>query len=449
MNDWELAQECMDELKDVNRDLNPIHFSDQYIKTKKNKAGDVIGVTVLPVMENVKAVLNHYEIRLKYNKLTNKILCFKRFAYIGEMGDSFINDIEDKCIKQDFFIKKEKLTSQLCAIADEYAFNPIEDFLRKAYAKWDGKSRFDELCATLVTDKRQEELKRMYIKKFMITAVALQLSDKPISSQGMFVLQGPQGIGKTTWFKKLVPEHLRDQYFLEGKSLQLNNKVSIVECTSAWITELGEIASTFKKSDMDNLKAHITADKDRLRYPYGKSWQDRRRYVFYVGTVNEEQYLKDETGTRRFWTISVKDVNFNHNINLEQLWGEIVHFWEEGETHWFTKTEIELIMENNKEYEIRSELELMLETYFDFNDDEDRYWMKACDIYQELGMPKGVNAKKLGHALGQLGVYSQDGRSRIRYYAMPPCKFNYNHNEYQELTEEELGVALTRMAVYK
>ena len=145
----------------------------------------------------------------------------------------------------------------------------------------------------------------------------------------------------------------------------------------------------------------------------------------------------------------MKDVNFNHNINLEQLWGEIVHFWEEGETHWFTKTEIELIMENNKEYEIRSELELMLETYFDFNDDEDRYWMKACDIYQELGMPKGVNAKKLGHALGQLGVYSQDGRSRIRYYAMPPCKFNYNHNEYQELTEEELGVALTRMAVYK
>jgi hypothetical protein len=115
-------------------------------------------------------------------------------------------------------------------------------------------------------------------------------------------------------------------------------------------------------------------------------------------------------------------INYNHNINLDKVWGQAVYLWETGkETNYLTQEEQTEIQEHNKKYETKDSITLLIENRFDFNN-KLRYWMKASDIFTMLGSPMNLNTKKLGIALGRLGLEYKQGRARYKYYAMPKIK---------------------------
>mgnify|MGYP002626344246 FL=1 len=139
------------------------------------------------------------------------------------------------------------------------------------------------------------------------------------------VFQVKQGIGKTRFFEKLA---LKSSYFGEGICLDPRDKDSIIQATSKWISELGELGSTMKK-DMDSVKAFLTKSTDEYRTPYGRASLHYPRMTSFVGTVNEDEFLIDQTGNRRFVPIPLPlDLVIDYETQIKpfnalQLWSQV------------------------------------------------------------------------------------------------------------------------------
>lgn len=143
-----------------------------------------------------------------------------------------------------------------------------------------------------------------------------------IFTKGVLIFQGEQSIGKTSWFKKLLPNPV-NEYFLEGATLAPTNKDSISRVTSHGIVELGEADSTMKK-DIAALKAFLTSNKDVFRPPYGRVDNKLPRHTVFCASVNDNEYLVDPTGNSRFWTIPVLSLDYKHEIDMQQFWAQIL-----------------------------------------------------------------------------------------------------------------------------
>jgi len=109
-----------------------------------------------------------------------------------------------------------------------------------------------------------------------------------------------------------------------GKSLNFQDKDTLRRCGSNWIVELGEIETTFK-SDKEKLKSYITDETDLYRLPYGRADVHLARRTSFIGTCNSTQYLIDETGNRRFWTVPVEYIDLNALARFDalQLWLQV------------------------------------------------------------------------------------------------------------------------------
>ena len=153
----------------------------------------------------------------------------------------------------------------------------------------------------------------------------------PFSLDLILVFKGKQGIGKTRFFEHLA---MLPQYFGEGVCIDPRNKDSIIQATSNWICELGEIGSTLKK-DMDSVKAMLTKANDEYRLPYGRTTLKFPRMTSFVGTVNDDKFLIDQTGNRRFATVPISDdvhIDYNTQIrpfNSLQLWAQVYRIVQE------------------------------------------------------------------------------------------------------------------------
>lgn len=204
--------------------------------------------------------------------------------------------------------------------------NPVLDWVTRV--KWDGNPRLQlvsdhigtEIYGNNEDDKINEEFSKKYKEKvlrmwFLQCIAALDSAkNSPLShAQGIavpkyehiLVFVGDQGIQKTKFIKSLLPNELK-QYILTGHELDIKDKDNIKIAISHWITELGELDSTFKKSDISSLKAFLSKEDDQIRMPYAASESKFIRRTSFVGTVNDIQFLVDKTGNRRYLPLHVK-----------------------------------------------------------------------------------------------------------------------------------------------
>lgn len=232
------------------------------------------------------------------------------------------------------YISKSKIIDYITWYATNNRFNPILERIDKERTEkgWDGVDRIQYIFDIFGIDET-DTLSRVLIRKWLIQAYCglHNTIEQPFSLDIVLVFQGGQGKGKTTFFEHLA---IDEQYFGGGLTLDPRNKDSIMQATSKWISELGEIGSTMKK-DMDSVKAFITNSKDEYRVPYGKALLRYPRITSFVGTVNDEKFLIDQTGNRRFATIPLKtDIIIDYETQVEtfnslQLWVQVAEIVEQ------------------------------------------------------------------------------------------------------------------------
>lgn len=329
-------------------------------------------------LENFEKLTKAYGIKIWYDEIAKEIK-----AIIP--GKNYLIDNYLNCIIADLIslmnghrMPSGNVKQFLFAISDESHRNPVKEYIEAI--PWDGTTRLQAFYDTI--QSTNDGLKELLLKRWMVSAVAAAYEPYGISAGGILVFQGEQYIGKTNWFKNLLP---RSQHSLlkDGMSLDTHNKDSVMYCLSHWLVELGEIASTFR-SDLDALKAFITCDKDILRQPYAASSSTFPRRTVFFGSVNEEKFLKDQTGNRRFWTIPCVSINHTHGLDMQQVWAEFKVLYDDGEGWHLDKEEFESLNSMNEEHEITDPMKEKICKYYNWSLPLTR-WASATTILEEIG----------------------------------------------------------------
>lgn len=242
-------------------------------------------------------------------------------------------------------VTKTAACDALDVIADENRYNPVAELLQSTV--WDEVNRFPVVYEILgVKDTFSMQLIWKWFQQGV--AMAFNSATHPHGADGVLVLQGVQGIGKTSFFSKITPIN---SLFKEGAEIDPKIKDTIIQATSHWICELGELERTTKR-DQASLKAILTAAVDQYRTPYARNAVKRPRRTSFCGTVNPGEYLTDDTGSRRFWTVAVDKIDLDKLFNLSdnfilQLWLQAYEEWRENpqgfrlsgsERKWLEKT---------------------------------------------------------------------------------------------------------------
>jgi putative DNA primase/helicase len=354
----------------------------------------------LNTKDNIGGVLQTHGIVVNYNVIKKRMeIEIPNMEFIADMKEeASLIEIEDRCINMG--IPHSKVRDYLKILAREY--NPVKEWIDSV--PWDGTSRLETFMDSLQTVE-SKRLKEMLLKKWLISCVAAVYEKNGVELEGILTLQGAQGLGKTLWFKRLCDY---DQgWLLEGATLNPSDKDSVKRAVSHWIVELGEIESTFKKSDIDQLKAFVTAKTDELRLPYDRAFTTYQRRTAFYASVNAREFLTDTSGNRRFWVLAVTDINVNHGVDMQQLWAEVKEtMYVAGQKNWFlSPDERELLQDSNEQYRTQSSVEDLLLEHIVF-DSEYTKPVQMTKLLRDLGIksPRMPDFKEAARVLHERGI---------------------------------------------
>lgn len=213
----------------------------------------------------------------------------------------------------------QTISDNIVFVASERRYNPILDYLTGL--TWDGQDRFPAVYEALGVCN-EDVLSQVLIRKWFMQTVCMVRNDErePFGADGVLVLKGEQGTGKTSFLRSLSP---KPHWFLEGAHLDSSDKDTIRRAVTHWIVELGEIESTFK-SDIEWLKATITSSFDEYRLPYGRTDVKHARRASFCASCNSDRFLIDQTGNRRYWTVeTVINLEKVRQLDVNMLWAQI------------------------------------------------------------------------------------------------------------------------------
>lgn len=214
----------------------------------------------------------------------------------------------------------ENLSAYAVEIAKSRKYNPVLEYLDSV--EYDGKNHFKELFELMGI--MEDGLSESLVIKWFLQGIALlhNTEQKHIPAEGVLVLVGKQGCGKTSLIERFA---IKPEWFVRGAAINSNDKDTYRRACSGWIIELGEVETTLK-SDIDMLKNFITNDYDVYRVPYGRSDLKYARRSNLAATCNSDRYLIDQTGNRRWWTVPI-DINIPYS-DIQQL--DIVQLWKQA-----------------------------------------------------------------------------------------------------------------------
>ena len=259
-----------------------------------------------------------------------------------------------------------QVSSFVAALADANAYNPVADWIDSQ--PWDGTDRLPEFYATLTeTADYPRELKYILVRKWLLSGTAAALMPKGFRNRGVLTLQGSQGLGKTQWVASLVPEgSLRNSVVKLDHHLDAYNKDSIIGAAAHWICEIGELDSSMKR-DVARIKGVLTRDSDKVRAPYARTESEYPRRTVFVATVNQSQFLVDDTGNSRFWTIPLTSINHEHKIDMQQLFAQLAVGFRAGEQWWLDADEEAQLEDQNKHHRTTSAIGDRLMSFLDID----------------------------------------------------------------------------------
>lgn len=397
-------------------DSNVESAATEFITNKQNKK--------IVCLHNTQVILNMLEIEVYYDVIKKRsFMKSPNEKFNGDIIDFHVIKIMDYGIDHVYIISKNLLADHLMTLARDHSINKISEFFERSKNKWDGKSRIEEVFNTLHS-RTERNLGLAYFKKWCIQAVRLANNTAgKMNQEFVLVLQGGQGVGKTTWVKMLFAP-MGEEYFKEGLELNPDNKDSIIECISYFIVELGELDATMKH-EQSRLKAFITRSMDEVRKPFERLPERTPRQTILFATVNEEDFLKDKTGNRRYAVIKAgEQIDRLTLIDLDQFWGEIATLAADGDSYLLTDEEKAKQKIENIVFETMNEAEIRVEINFDWEADKERWQeVNMATISEILGLPS--KSKNVGQALKKKGCVYND-KERPRTWTVPPFIDDYS-----------------------
>ena len=341
----------------------------------------------LSTIENVAEICRRLQITIRYNVISKEeeILIPGAGFSIDNRQNASLAWLISECAK--FRMPVDRVPEYVNYLADQNQYNPVANWITSR--PWDGQDHLGELIATVKAKGQHDHhvvaMKTAFITRWMISAVAAAFRPTGVSAHGVLVFQGPQYVGKTKWFKSLVPDSLG--VLKDGLLLRPDDRDSVMKCVSNWLVELGEIDATFRKSDVAALKSFLTSDRDVLRRAYARKESTFARRTVFFASVNPKNYLHDETGNRRYWTIEVEHLDHSHSVDMQQCWAQVYEqHYLPGESWFLTPAELDMLNEHNEEFTVIDPIEDLITRNLRWSDQKsDWKWTTATDVLVTLG----------------------------------------------------------------
>ena len=331
----------------------PIHIDSEGVATRENK-DDVIGNPewVLNFLvcnhdkdgniKSVKQFVHNFEIVMdKDDRFAGKIR-FNEFAQQLYLCGNVPWEKEDNCrawsshddsalfslIQADYGLKsRQDFADALKNVSMRNKFHPVRELLDSL--TWDGKEHIRSLLPEYL-GAEDSDYTYQVMRLWMLGAVSRVY--KPGSKfDYTMILQGSQGIGKSTFLKQLAMD---DSWFNDSLD-SLDSDKAVQSLTGSWIIELAELKSLARTAGgVESVKRFLTATQDKYRIPYERRADTFYRQCVFAGTTNEDDFLQDETGNRRFLIIHTGVTKPSKSLftpeamdDIKQAWAEAVHIW--------------------------------------------------------------------------------------------------------------------------
>ena len=214
-------------------------------------------------------------------------------------------------------------------VTDDRSYHPIREMF-ESLPPWDKVRRAETVLIDYLGAEDNRYVRAVTRKS--LCAAYMRVHYPGIKFDNMIVLNGAQGIGKSTLISALGGEWFSDSLALSD----MNDKTAAEKLQGYWILEIGELAG-MKKADIDKVKAFISRQDDKYRASFGRRVTPHPRQCVFFGTTNSENgYLRDITGNRRFWNVKVtgqgKCKPWEMTAELvQQIWAEVAEIARSGE----------------------------------------------------------------------------------------------------------------------
>ena len=248
-----------------------------------------------------------------------------RYLINGKAIESFVGEVSDPALLRvrerihecfGFDPSTQTVHTAVQTLANHHRFHPVRDYLDGL--KWDGVSRIDSWL-TQYAGADDSEYARA-VGALVLVAAVRRVREPGCKFDEILVLENPeQGNNKSSALQVLA---VKREWFSDNLPLGLSAKETIEALSGHWIIEASELHG-MRKSDIDKVKAFASRDTDRARLAYDRAPTAAPRQCVIIGTTNNEQYLRDLSGNRRFWPVRI--VRFDLEVLLrdrDQLWAE-------------------------------------------------------------------------------------------------------------------------------
>lgn len=374
---------------------------------------------------NFKILLKEYKIEIKFDVIKKKLMILLNNVKYPNINQAII---KIKLLCRLNHLETGLVNEAIHSIGIENEFNSWKEWVESK--KWDGINRLPEFYETVETNSEYIKLKEIYLNKWllqMIHVTCVNDEDRPKVARMVLTFQGTTFKGKTSWLSGLVPPFMHD-YTLTGLILDTSKDTSIKKFISHIFVELGELAATYKKSDIESLKNIISAPVDVLDIKYIPHAEEHRRRTVFLATVNETNFLQDQTGNSRFLCLPVISCNGYHHVHMQQLYAQLlVHAKANpNENYNLTDEEITLQTEINSGLESISVLQEKFEEKFNLEVTEYLEGYNATQVLEILNIPLSLMAAKKSLVNDMAKILDKMGFERKRNprgWLLPPLRF--------------------------
>lgn len=283
---------------------------------------------VLVILENDPLVKG----RIVYEEFSNRVYALGALPWDSCQVQRVWTDNDDSGLRhyleKVYGITGEKKIFDACSLSSHrHSYNAVKKYL-EALPSWDGVPRLDTLFCDYLGAEDNEYV-RAVARKSLTAAVARAMTPG-VKYDTMPILAGRQGMGKSTLLRLLGGQWFSDSLETFG------GKESCEMIQGVWINEIGEL-NGLNKAETNSVKQFLSRVEDIFREPYGRRTGVYPRRCVFFGTSNEEEFLRDKTGNRRFWPVdcgvrpAVKSVFNDLPREVSQIWAEALVAWQLGE----------------------------------------------------------------------------------------------------------------------
>lgn len=350
-----LGEERFEKAKEDFKDIEEVYMNTEWmlsLELDKNGSCKPTIDNILQILQNDpylkgKIALNEFSHRtmirenLPWHKLENK-----------KEGDPW-KDSDDASLRHYFekvyrIVNPNRIIDGLVIVEEKNKYHPIREYLNELV--WDGIPRVDSLLIDYL-GAEDSSYTRSVTRKALTAAVA-RVFVPGIKFDYMLVLLGKQGIGKSHIISLL------GQSWYSDSLNTVQGKEAYEQLQDAWIIEMAEL-SAIKKAEAEAVKHFISKREDNYRMAYGKRTAKFPRQCVFIGTTNDSEFLRDKTGNRRYWPVTVGLCPRSKNLwkdmtqaEINQIWAEAYELFKKGESLYLdSKGEKEAVLRQEKHTE--------------------------------------------------------------------------------------------------